>query len=175
MSKKDVLNLKDFLSSAATIVHDTDLNCTVGEKANKMATLLAYKEAISKRIDDKVRELQDSIPENLFDAKGSVSVQHTTPEGLVTETFTVKLGLKDVYSASAVAGITNEDLKSKYNLGDELIKAKVTTIYSLDKTAMNKAYENNDQSVLQAVADGALSLEKKTVKAVSVSKKETIQ
>lgn len=175
MSKKKALNLKDFLSSAATIVHDTDLDCTVGEKADKIATLLAYKDAISKRIDEKVKELQNSIPENLYDAKGSVSVEHTTPEGLVTETFTVKLGLKDVYVASAFAGMTNEELKTKYNLGDELIKAKVTTIYSLDKAAMYKAYENNNKDVLQAKADGVLLLDKEKVKSISVSKKESIQ
>lgn len=171
MSKKKVLTKEEFISLATSIIKDEELGLTVQDKADNIAIISAYKEMLTDLIDKKINNIQNSIDEADFNAQGSVTFEYTDEGHTLQKTFTSKLKVKDSFLATPMNGLTNEDLKSKYNLGDELIKAKVTTIYSLDKEAMYDAYKNNQSEVIKAHDDGVLFVDKVSSKNISITKK----
>ena len=125
------------------------------DKLESLAVLLAYKEMLEERFAEKIKLLEDSIDEKDFDASIKVGDHKVT------------FKVKDVISAKAI-GLTNEGLKSAYNIADSIISIDTKTIATLKKDKLEEAINAQIPEVLDAIRDGKLSFTKSKTKTSTV-------
>ena len=114
------------------------------ERKENLATLLVYKKMIDERFAEQVSALECSI--DLKDFEDTVTIgQHK-----------VVFKLKDTLDAKAI-GMTNEELKNKYSISDDIISVDTKTIATLKKDKLLQAYNANITEILDAIKNGDLS------------------
>ena len=121
------------------------------DKLESLAVLLAYKEMLEERFAEKIKLLEDSIDEKDFDAAIKVGDHKVT------------FKVKEVINAKAI-GLTNEGLKSAYNIADSIISIDTKTIVTLKKDKLEEAINAQIPEVLDAIRDGKLSFTKSKTK-----------
>lgn len=125
------------------------------DKLESLAVLLAYKEMLEERFAEKIKLLEDSIDEKDFDAAIKVGDHKVT------------FKVKEVINAKAI-GLTNEGLKSAYNIADSIISIDTKTIATLKKDKLEEAINAQIPEVLDAIRDGKLSFTKSKTKTSTV-------
>ena len=125
------------------------------DKLESLAVLLAYKEMLEERFAEKIKLLEDSIDEKDFDAAIKVGDHKVT------------FKVKEVINAKAI-GLTNEGLKSAYNIADSIISIDTKTIATLKKDKLEEAINAQIPEVLDAIRDGKLSFTKSKTKISTV-------
>lgn len=125
------------------------------DKLESLAVLLAYKEMLEERFAEKIKLLEDSIDEKDFDASIKVGDHKVT------------FKVKEVINAKAI-GLTNEGLKSAYNIADSIISIDTKTIATLKKDKLEEAINAQIPEVLDAIRDGKLSFTKSKTKTSTV-------
>lgn len=125
------------------------------DKLESLAVLLAYKEMLEERFAEKIKLLEDSIDEKDFDASIKVGDHKIT------------FKVKEVINAKAI-GLTNEGLKSAYNIADSIISIDTKTIATLKKDKLEEAINAQIPEVLDAIRDGKLSFTKSKTKTSTV-------
>lgn len=125
------------------------------DKLESLAVLLAYKEMLEERFAEKIKLLEDSIDEKDFDAAIKVGDHKIT------------FKVKEVINAKAI-GLTNEGLKSAYNIADSIISIDTKTIATLKKDKLEEAINAQIPEVLDAIRDGKLSFTKSKTKTSTV-------
>ena len=141
------MRLEDIIGTGNALLKEGGVDVsslsTDGKKTN-LAVLLAYKEELDKRFSKRLKEFEDSI--DVADFYGTYTI------GNHKITFKVK----EVIDAKAI-GITNEGLKSAYNIADSIISVDTKTIVTLKKDKAYDAYVAQIPEVLDAIRDGKLS------------------
>lgn len=114
------------------------------DRLENLSVLLAYKKMLDERFAEALKLYEDSIDIKDFDGTYKVG-NHK-----------VIFKVKDVIEAKAI-GITNEGLKSAYNIADSIISVDTKTIATLKKDKLYDAYVAQIPEVLDAIRDGKLS------------------
>lgn len=139
------------------LVKGSDLfkDLTTDERAEFLAVLLVYRKLLDEKFTDLIKEYEDTIPEVDFDKTFNVGGHK------------VDFKVKEVISAKAV-GLTNEGLKSAYNIADSIISVDTKTIATLKKDKLEEAINAQVPEVLDAMRDGKLSFTKTKTKTSTV-------
>lgn len=114
------------------------------DRLENLSVLLAYKEMLDERFAEALKLYEDSIDIKDFDGTYKVGNHKIT------------FKVKEVINAKAI-GITNEGLKSAYNIADSIISVDTKTIATLKKDKLYEAYVAQIPEVLDAIRDGKLS------------------
>ena len=128
---------------------------STSSKLEHLATLLAYKKMLDARFAEALKLYEDNI--DLQDFNGVYNI------GKHKVTFKVN----DEIVADTI-GITREKLREDYNIADSIITKKESTMYTLNKKALEEAINNQIPEVLDAIRDGKLSFTKSKTKTSSV-------
>ena len=125
------------------------------DRLENLSVLLAYKEMLDKRFAEALKLYEDSIDIKDFDGTYNVGNHKIT------------FKVKEVINAKAI-GLTNEGLKSAYNIADSIISIDTKTIATLKKDKLEEAINAQIPEVLDAIRDGKLSFTKSLTKTSSV-------
>lgn len=141
----------DILVKGSDIFNDL----SVDERAEFLSVLLVYKKLLDERFANLIKDYEDSIPEVDFNNTFNVGGHK------------VDFKVKEVISAKAI-GLTNEGLKSAYNIADSIISVDTKTIATLKKDKLEEAINGQVPEVLDAIRDGKLSFTKTKTKTSTV-------
>lgn len=141
----------DLLVKGSDIFNDL----SVDERAKFLSVLLVYKKLLDERFANLIKDYEDSIPEADFNKTFNVGGHK------------VDFKVKEVISAKAI-GLTNEGLKSAYNIADSIISVDTKTIATLKKDKLEEAINGQVPEVLDAIRDGKLSFTKTKTKTSTV-------
>lgn len=125
------------------------------DKLENLSVLLAYKEMLDERFAEALKLYEDSIDINDFDGTYKVGNHKIT------------FKVKEVINAKAI-GLTNEGLKSAYNIADSIISIDTKTIATLKKDKLEEAINAQIPEVLDAIRDGKLSFTRTKTKTSTV-------
>ena len=107
------------------------------------------------RFSKQLQLLEDSISPDDFDASVQVGSHKVT------------LKVKEVIEAKAI-GLTNEQLKTKYSISDDIISIDTKTIATLKKDKLELARAAQVTEILDAIKNGDLTCGKVKTKTVTV-------
>ena len=125
------------------------------DRLENLSVLLAYKEMLDERFAEALKLYEDSIDIKDFDGTYNVGNHKIT------------FKVKEVINAKAI-GLTNEGLKSAYNIADSIISVDTKTIATLKKDKLEEAINAQIPEVLDAIRDGKLSFTKTKTKTSTV-------
>ena len=125
------------------------------DRLENLSVLLAYKEMLDERFAEALKLYEDSIDIKDFDGTYKVGNHKIT------------FKVKEVINAKAI-GLTNEGLKSAYNIADSIISVDTKTIATLKKDKLEEAINAQIPEVLDAIRDGKLSFTKTKTKTSTV-------
>ena len=128
---------------------------SIEDRLENLSVLLAYKEMLDERFAEALKLYEDSIDIKDFDGTYKVGNHKIT------------FKVKEVINAKAI-GLTNEGLKTAYNIADSIISIDTKTIATLKKDKLEEAINNQIPEVLDAIRDGKLSFTKSKTKTSSV-------
>lgn len=125
------------------------------DRLENLSVLLAYKEMLDERFAEALKLYEDSIDIKDFDGTYKVGNHKIT------------FKVKEVINAKAI-GLTNEGLKTAYNIADSIISIDTKTIATLKKDKLEEAINAQIPEVLDAIRDGKLSFTKSQTKTSTV-------
>ena len=159
MNNFDMLTAADIAAKGNILLNKENAvdpaTLTTEDRLENLSILLAYKEMLDERFAERLKAFEDSI--DIADFDGTYKV------GNHKITFKVK----EVINAKAI-GLTNEGLKSAYNIADSIISIDTKTIATLKKDKLEEAINAQIPEVLDAIRDGKLSFTKSKTKTSSV-------
>ena len=159
MNNFDMLTAADIAAKGNVLLNKENAvdpaTLTTEDRLENLSILLAYKEMLDERFAERLKAFEDSI--DIADFDGTYKV------GNHKITFKVK----EVINAQAI-GLTNEGLKSAYNIADSIISIDTKTIATLKKDKLEEAINAQIPEVLDAIRDGKLSFTKSKTKTSSV-------
>lgn len=125
------------------------------DRLENLSVLLAYKEMLDERFAEALKLYEDSIDIKDFDGTYKVGNHKIT------------FKVKEVINAKAI-GLTNEGLKTAYNIADSIISIDTKTIATLKKDKLEEAINAQIPEVLDAIRDGKLSFTRTKTKTSTV-------
>lgn len=125
------------------------------DRLENLSVLLAYKEMLDERFAEALKLYEDSIDIKDFDGTYNVGNHKIT------------FKVKEVINAKAI-GLTNEGLKTAYNIADSIISIDTKTIATLKKDKLEEAINAQIPEVLDAIRDGKLSFTRTKTKTSTV-------
>jgi len=146
----------DIVTRGNALLGDIDIsNLTIDDRIDSLAVLLTYKKMLDDRFSKQLQLLEDSISPDDFDASVQVGSHKVT------------LKVKEVIEAKAI-GLTNEQLKTKYSISDDIISIDTKTIATLKKDKLELARAAQVTEILDAIKNGDLTCGKVKTKTVTV-------
>lgn len=140
----------------ALLAGDTNLDTlSLEDRMSSLGILLVYKKLLDERFTNAIKSFEDSIDVKDFDSSMTIGG------------YKVDFKVKEVINAKAI-GLTNEGLKSAYNIADSIISVDIKTIATLKKDKLEEAINAQIPEVLDAMRDGKLSFTKTKTKTSTV-------
>lgn len=140
----------------ALLAGDINLDTlSLEDRMSSLGILLVYKKLLDERFTNAIKSFEDSIDVKDFDSSMTIGG------------YKVDFKVKEVINAKAI-GLTNEGLKSAYNIADSIISVDIKTIATLKKDKLEEAINAQIPEVLDAMRDGKLSFTKTKTKTSTV-------